>query len=33
MKISTSKKILLLRIGYWIGIVLDALAFVPERAG
>ena len=28
MKISTSKKILLLRIGYWIGIVLDALAFV-----
>jgi len=28
MKISTSKRILLLRIGYWIGIVLDALAFV-----
>lgn len=28
MKISTSKKILLLRIGYWIGVVLDALAFV-----
>ncbi len=28
MEISTSKKILLLRIGYWIGVVLDALAFV-----
>ncbi len=28
MDISTSKRILLLRIGYWIGIVLDALAFV-----
>lgn len=28
MKISRSKKIVLLRIAYWIGIVLDALAFV-----
>ncbi len=28
MRISRSKKIVLLRIAYWIGIVLDALAFV-----